>query len=191
MRRWKNHTGFSFKGLLIDTLISDFIDDKGISEIYYSDYNILLKDIFEYFSNQDRNREYWYALGSNQKIYNNDGAKFINKAKKALKRIEDASEEEKDYASVIANAPFHSYSGECTYCGHCKPCVSNLDIAMINKFYDLATMQPKVPATVQSHYELLEHKASECIGCHACEARCPFGVPIAERMEKTAKLFGC
>ncbi len=55
-----------------------------------------------------------------------------------------------------------------------KPCVANLDIAMINKFYDLATMQPKVPATVQSHYELLEHKASECIGCHACESRCPF-----------------
>ena len=48
---------------------------------------------------------------------------------------------------------FHSYRGECTYCGHCKPCVSNLDIAMINKFYDLATMQPEVPATVQSHYE--------------------------------------
>jgi len=85
--------GFSFKGLLIDTLISDLIDDKGISEIYYSDYNILLKDIFEYFSSQDKNREYWYALGSNQKIYNNDGAKFINKAKQALKKIEDASEE--------------------------------------------------------------------------------------------------
>lgn len=85
--------GFSFKGLLIDTLISDLIDDKGISEIYYSDYNILLKDIFEYFSNQDKNREYWYALGSNQKIYNNDGAKFVNKAKQALKKIEDASEE--------------------------------------------------------------------------------------------------
>ena len=104
---------------------------------------------------------------------------------------ETASETEKDYASVIANAPFHSYRGECTYCGHCKPCAANLDIAMINKFYDLATMQPQIPATVQSHYELLEHKASECIGCHLCEARCPFGVPIAERMEKTAKLFGC
>ena len=104
---------------------------------------------------------------------------------------ETASEEEKDYASVLANAPFHSYRGECTYCGHCKPCVANLDIAMINKFYDLAIMQPEVPATIQSHYELLDHKASECIGCHACESRCPFGVPIAERMEKTAKLFGC
>ena len=63
-------------------------------------------------------------------------------------------------------------------------------IAMINKFYDLATMQPEVPATIQSHYELLGHTASECIGCHACEARCPFGVPIARRMEQAAALFG-
>lgn len=104
---------------------------------------------------------------------------------------ETATEEEKDYASVIANAPFHSYRGECTYCGHCKPCVARLDIAMINKYYDLATMQPEIPATVHSHYRLLEHKASECIGCRACESRCPFGVPIAERMEKTKALFGC
>lgn len=104
---------------------------------------------------------------------------------------EGASQEEKDYASVIANAPFHSYSGECTYCGHCKPCVAKLDIAMINKYYDLATMQPEMPATIKSHYMLLEHKASECVSCHACEKRCPFGVPIAERMKKTEKLFGC
>ena len=104
---------------------------------------------------------------------------------------EDASEEEKDYASVLANAPFHSYRGECTYCGHCKPCAAKLDIAMINKYYDLAAMQPSVPATIRSHYELLAHKASECIACGACEARCPFGVPVAERMKKTAELFGC
>ena len=105
-------------------------------------------------------------------------------------RYETASEEEKDYASVLANAPLHSYSGECTYCGHCKPCVAELDIAMINKYYDLAVMQPEVPATVKSHYELMEHHASECIGCRGCEERCPFGVPVAERMEKTAELFG-
>ena len=34
-------------------------------------------------------------------------------------------------------------------------------------------------------------KVGASIACHACESRCPFGVPIAERMEKTAKLFGC
>lgn len=104
-------------------------------------------------------------------------------------QYEVASDEEKDYASVLANAPLHSYKGECTYCGHCKPCAVNLDIAMINKYYDLAVMQPEIPSSLQSHYMLLEHKASECIGCQECETRCPFGVPIAERMEKAAKLF--
>lgn len=105
-------------------------------------------------------------------------------------RYETASMEEKDYASVLANAPLHSYRGECTYCGHCKPCAVNLDIALINKYYDLASMQPTVPATVRSHYLLLEHQASECIGCRECESRCPFGVSIAERMQKTVQLFG-
>ena len=104
---------------------------------------------------------------------------------------ENASEEEKDYASVLAHAPFHSYSGQCTYCGHCKPCAAELDIAMINKYYDLAVMQPEVPATIKSHYMLLEHKASECIACRECESRCPFGVSIAEKMGRTAELFGC
>lgn len=104
---------------------------------------------------------------------------------------ENATETEKDYATVLANAPLHSYKGECTYCGHCKPCVANLDIAMINKYYDLAVMQAEVPATVKSHYMLLEHKASECVGCKACEARCPFSVPIADRMKKAEELFGC
>ena len=32
---------------------------------------------------------------------------------------ETASNDETDYASVLSNAPFHSYRGECTYCGHC------------------------------------------------------------------------
>lgn len=106
-------------------------------------------------------------------------------------RYESASETEKDYATVLANAPFHSCRGECTYCGHCRPCAAELDIAMINKYYDLAVMQPEVPETIRSHYLLLEHKASECIACRECESRCPFGVSISERMEKTAKLFGC
>lgn len=103
---------------------------------------------------------------------------------------ETAADEEKDYASVLANAPFHSYNGQCTYCTHCKPCPAELDIATINKYYDLATMQPEVPGTIREHYLSLEHTASECLGCQSCELRCPFGVQIAERMKKTAELFG-
>lgn len=102
---------------------------------------------------------------------------------------ETAGDEEKDYASVIAAAPLHSYSGQCTYCGHCKPCPVNIDIAMVNKFYDLASVQTSVPESVRQHYMALESLASSCIGCRSCEGRCPFKVPIAERMKKTAALF--
>ena len=34
---------------------------------------------------------------------------------------ETATEEERDYASVLAKAPHHAYGGQCTYCGHCAP----------------------------------------------------------------------
>ena len=103
---------------------------------------------------------------------------------------ETASDQEKDYASVLASAPRHTFSKECTYCGHCKPCPKDIDIAMVNKLYDLATMQEEVPASVREHYRNLEHHADECIACRGCESRCPFGVPIAERMANAARLFG-
>ena len=103
---------------------------------------------------------------------------------------ETASEAERDYASVLAGAPKHAYSGQCTYCGHCKPCPMDIDIAMVNKLYDLATMQAEVPASVREHYRALKTNASDCVGCGGCETRCPFHVPVVERMEKAAELFG-
>ncbi len=104
---------------------------------------------------------------------------------------EDATEEEKDYASVIAGAPLHAYLGQCTYCGHCKPCPMEIDIPMVNKFYDLAIQQPEVPESLRAHYAALQPTAAACIGCRGCETRCPFQVPVADRMEKAAALFGC
>ncbi len=103
---------------------------------------------------------------------------------------EAATEEERDYASVLAKAPRHAYSGQCTYCGHCAPCPAGIDIAMVNKLYDLAAMQPEVPTTVRAHYQALSATAADCIACGGCETRCPFGVPVVERMEKAKALLG-
>ena len=102
---------------------------------------------------------------------------------------ETASEQEKDYAAVLANAPFHSFAGQCTYCGHCQPCPVHIDIAMVNKLYDLAVMQGQSPASIQSHYDALKAKAGDCIACGGCEKRCPFQVPIIARMKKARALF--
>lgn len=102
---------------------------------------------------------------------------------------ETASQEQKDYASVLASAPHHAYSKKCMYCNHCKPCPMDIDIAMVNKLYDLATMQEEVPASVKAHYMALEKNASDCTRCGSCETRCPFGVGIVERMGKARELF--
>ena len=101
---------------------------------------------------------------------------------------ETATEEERDYASTLAGAPRHAYSGQCTYCGHCAPCPKGIDIAMVNKLYDLAVMQPQVPESIQAHYQALSARAEDCIACGNCEKRCPFGVPVIQRIENIKEL---
>lgn len=102
---------------------------------------------------------------------------------------ETATGAEKDYATVLASAPRHAYSGQCTYCGHCTPCPAEIDIAMVNKLYDLASMQDEVPAAVKAHYQGLSAGAADCIQCGGCEERCPFGVGVIERMTRAQELF--
>lgn len=109
----------------------------------------------------------------------------------AATAYETAMDAEKDYASVLAAAPQHAFStGQCTYCGHCAPCPKKIDIAMVNKLYDLAVMQEELPVTVRAHYQDLKANASDCIGCKSCESRCPFHVPVVARMEKARDIFG-
>lgn len=103
---------------------------------------------------------------------------------------EDAPEEEKDYASAFASFPKISWKGHCMYCGHCAPCPHGIDVASVTKFLNLAIAQGEVPETVREHYGVLEHTASECVACGACEKRCPFEVPIVKNMKKAEEIFG-
>ena len=100
-----------------------------------------------------------------------------------------ATDSEKDYATPLAASPRQTYYGQCTYCGHCNPCPVRIDIAMVNKLYDLATAHEDVPATVREHYNGLEQKASACLHCGKCETRCPFHVRVVENMKRIAALF--
>lgn len=103
---------------------------------------------------------------------------------------ETAPPESLDYASVLACAPKHAYSGQCLYCGHCAPCPVKIDVAMVNKLADLASFSNEIPGTIREHYKGLVRHASDCMACGQCEKRCPFGVPVAERMRAAAARFG-
>ena len=105
-------------------------------------------------------------------------------------RYEQASDEEKDYSLLLAATPQFSLRGKCMYCNHCLPCPAHINVAQVNKLLDLAESQPQLPPTVQAHYEALERHGSDCVGCHACESRCPFGVAVAENMTRAVQIFG-
>lgn len=115
------------------------------------------------------------------------GVHTLNELKECLKYY-TLSNEEKDY-TVIAKSSKYSMTGKCMYCNHCLPCPSGIDIATVNKFYDIATMGETVPDTVREHYKLLSANAKDCIQCGACEKNCPFGVDIRNKMIKASELF--
>lgn len=97
-----------------------------------------------------------------------------------------ASPEERSYTDIL-RAKVQNMDGVCIYCGHCQPCIKAIDIAAVNKFYDLAQAGD---ALAKEHYLQLPHKAGDCIQCGHCEPRCPFHVAIRERMKQTKAYFG-
>ncbi|WP_294580115.1 aldo/keto reductase [uncultured Thomasclavelia sp.] len=98
----------------------------------------------------------------------------------------DASDSEKDY-SIIASFNQVEHLGNCVYCKHCHPCPAKLDIALINKYYDLALLGDTL---AKDHYLHLEKKASDCLKCGHCNHRCPFKVDQMARMDEIATYFG-
>ncbi|MGY8873190.1 MAG: SMODS domain-containing nucleotidyltransferase [Pseudomonadales bacterium] len=95
VRSWKNKVGAPMGGLLIDTLCYKFLEEKSDYKdrgfIYYDWY---VRDFFEYLSSQNKDQEFWYAPGSNQKVYKKGS--FIAKAKKAHKKCKEAIDKEKN-----------------------------------------------------------------------------------------------
>lgn len=117
------------------------------------------------------------------------GAHTLPELRKSL-AYETASAAERDYAAAFAAFPKIRWQGHCMYCGHCAPCPKEIDVAMVTKFLNLVRARGAVPETVREHYAVLEHKASECVGCGACETRCPFGVEVRQNMAEATEVFG-
>jgi hypothetical protein len=110
--------------------------------------------------------------------------------------VEDAirylvmSDSERDY-SYVTGTLRNDFRGNCVYCSHCQPCPAEIDIAVVNKYLDIARLdEENIPDSIRSHYEGLAHGGKDCIGCGSCESRCPFGVAIIENMADAARLFG-
>lgn len=96
IRCWKNCVGLNINGLLIDTLCYNFISgNNDFLKKLEGDYEDLLLSFFSFLTKQKSDQSFWFAPGSNQKVYKKSN--FHKKATKALKLIEEAiSEGQKD-----------------------------------------------------------------------------------------------
>lgn len=77
----------------------------------------------------------------------------------------------------------------CRRCNYCQPCAAGINISGVFLFegylsrYGLADW-------AKGRYATLPVKASACIGCGACEKRCPYGLPIRQMLKTAAEKFG-
>lgn len=97
----------------------------------------------------------------------------------------EAEDIEKDYSVIGTFAP-HDAEGICVYCNHCQPCPKGIDVALVNKYYDLSRAGDEL---ARNHYAKLEKKAGECINCGHCNSRCPFKVDQMKRMYEISRYF--
>ena len=101
-------------------------------------------------------------------------------------RFFDVPAEARDYSVISAYTPEDAMT-KCVYCQHCHPCPAGLDIALINKYYDLARLGDSL---AREHYLTLEKTASDCVQCGHCNGRCPFRVDQMARMREISTWFG-
>jgi len=96
---------------------------------------------------------------------------------------------QRDYTEILSSVR-GGLNGSCVYCNHCQPCPSEIDIAVVNKYLDIANLDTdSIPPSIKSHYKNLAHKGDECTECGSCESRCPFSVPIINNMKKAEKIL--
>lgn len=96
-RAWKERWDVPISGLLLDTLAFNYLKsykNKGNGFVYY---DWMSRDFFEFLKNQPE-QTYWYAMGSNQKVYSK--GYFQYKALRCYNIAMEAIGKEKfDYAS--------------------------------------------------------------------------------------------
>ncbi len=97
LRAWKAENDVKCGGLLIDTLVYNYFQENpDYQKIKRGDFDFenVFPELLAFFSSQDKEQQYWLALGSRQFIYNKEEYNFIPKSKKALQMLNDCEDDE-------------------------------------------------------------------------------------------------
>ena len=77
----------------------------------------------------------------------------------------------------------------CRRCNYCQPCTEGINISACFLF-DGYLQRYGLGGWAKERYAAMPVKASACIGCGACEDRCPYNLPIREMLKGVVQRFG-
>jgi len=101
MRAWKYTNDVFLPGMLLDTLVMDFMEEwEGNDKSYFS-YGSMTLSFFEYLAGKRDDKEYWYAKGSNRELQRT--GVFGEQANTAYKNMLEALRYEDDGNYVRAD----------------------------------------------------------------------------------------
>lgn len=77
----------------------------------------------------------------------------------------------------------------CRRCNYCAPCTVGINIPGVFLFAGYLERY-NLESWARERYNSLAVKASACVECGECEKRCPYHLPIREKLKKCAEEFG-
>ncbi len=77
----------------------------------------------------------------------------------------------------------------CRRCNYCAPCTVGINIPSVFLFEGYFSRY-NLKQWAVDRYSQLPKTASDCVGCGACEERCPYQLPIRKMMENVARVMG-
>ena len=77
----------------------------------------------------------------------------------------------------------------CRRCNYCQPCTEGINISACFLF-DGYLQRYGLGEWAKGRYDVMPKHAGDCIGCGACEDRCPYNLPIREMLKGVAQRFG-
>jgi len=93
-------------------------------------------------------------------------------------------------AALSGVRPHHRYGQTCLRCGYCLPCPQGIEIPKAFRALHTAQQYPdELKYLGRELYETLEVKASACVECEECVAKCPAGLPIPQRLKEVVAEF--
>ena len=114
-----------------------------------------------------------------------DSVKQVRENASVFENLQPLTQEETDEINTEVKALGNNF---CRRCGYCKPCPEGIDIPTVFIVEGYA-LRYNLPEYAKMKYDALPIKATACVRCRKCERKCPYNLPIVDKLKHAVETF--